>query len=248
MLSLYLIDPRENVAPNSELTIDGDEAHHMVKVARHGVGDQVALSDGNGMVAKVRISEVARDSVRVLVQEVEHHSAPPIALTVIQALTKSDRAHECIELLVEAGVDEIIPWQSSRSVGKWQSQDSGERWNEWIRGAVKQSRRNRIPSLGKLITSLAQFKIPAKGSILFTFDENSSQNLDFNLLSALPNMEEIDRIFIVIGPEGGITVDELAAFSEMGAITLRLGGPVLRSAHAGAIALGAVQSALSIWR
>jgi len=263
MLSLYLIDPRsidsdlfdsdqidtgKKLQVGSHLEIGGSEARHMVKVARHLVGDEVALSDGNGLMAKVRISQIDRESVTVIVQEIENHSAPRITLCVIQALTKSDRAHECVELLVEAGVDEIIPWQSSRSVGKWKGQASHAKWSEWIRGAVKQSRRNRIPSLGELVSTYSDLNFNNQSTILLAFDENSRNTLDSSLSTVLPNLEEIDRIVIVIGPEGGITPEELASLSKMGAIILRLGGPVLRSAHAGAIALGAIQSALSIWR
>ena len=248
MLSLYLIDSGDDVAPGSRLRIDGDEAHHMVKVARHSIGDEVSLSDGKGLMARVVISEISREGVTVLVHEVENHEPPRIALSVIQALTKSDRAHECIELLVEAGADEIIPWQATRSVGKWQGQSSREKWSEWIRGAVKQSRRNRIPALGDLISSSADLKLSPEKSILIVFDENSPDRLDVNLKDELNNREDVDRVFLVIGPEGGITPEELSSLSNMGGITLRLGGPVLRSAHAGAIALAGVQSALSIWR
>ncbi|NDA81728.1 MAG: 16S rRNA (uracil(1498)-N(3))-methyltransferase [Actinobacteria bacterium] len=226
MLSLYLIDSGEDVAPGSSLRIDGDEAHHMVKVARHSIGDEVSLSDGKGLMARVVISEISREGVTV----------------------QSDRAHECIELLVEAGADEIIPWQATRSVGKWQGQASREKWSEWIRGAVKQSRRNRIPALGDLISSSADLKLSSEKSILIVFDENSPHRLDVNLKDELNNRGDVDRVFLVIGPEGGITPEELSSLSNMGGITLRLGGPVLRSAHAGAIALAGVQSALSIWR
>lgn len=248
MLALYLVELPETLQQGSHLKIEGGEARHMVKVARHVLGEEVSISDGNGVVARVRINDIDRESVTVVVQEIENHPAASIALTVVQALTKSDRAHECIELLVEAGVDEIIPWQSNRSVGKWQGQDSRDKWSEWIRGAVKQSRRNRIPLLGQMVFSEDLANIQSERSILFIFDENSPTKIDDNLAKKLPSLAGIDRIVIVIGPEGGITPEELDSFSAMGGFTLRLGGPVLRSAHAGAIALGAIQSALSIWR
>lgn len=248
MLSLYLVDSGLDWVIGSRLRINGPEAHHISKVARHEVGERVALSDGEGVLAEALITEISRSEVVLVIEGVKRFETPRIRLTVVQALTKSERANECIELLVEAGADEIIPWQASRSIGKWQNENSDEKWRDWIRSAVKQSRRSRVPGLGGVLKRISDFKLPQSHSLLIAFDESATRILDSELKDSLPNLDELERIFIVIGPEGGITPEELAHFSAEGGITLRLGQPILRSAHAGAIALGALQSALGIWR
>lgn len=255
MLSLYLvelIDKDSNPTPGSTLIISGDEARHIATVARHSVGDEILLSDGRGMRAKVEIRSASKDQVVVEVIEVDQITLHPIRLTVVQALTKSDRAHECIELLVEAGVDGITPWQSRRSIGKWQDDSTSTRWSEWIKSAVKQSRRAHLPTLNPVISDLEQIATSSESHQIIAFDENAQTVIGPDLRQSLTpgskGFTGLQELTLIIGPEGGIDDSELATLQAKGAHLLRLGQPVLRSAHAGAIALASVQSALEIWR
>ena len=251
MLSLYLLPERdfeaESIRPGARLSIDGDEAHHIAKVARHHVGEEISISDGRGSRATVLIEAIARSAVEVAVEEISRSEGPKIRLRVIQALTKSDRANECVELLVGAGVDEIIPWQAERSIGKWDAKNSPEKWRSWIRSAVKQSRRDRIPLLGDLVQQPSFSS--SEGEILVVFDENATSSFDAAFARSIESgIASLRTITVVIGPEGGLTEREVEALSEQGALITRLGSPILRSAHAGAVALIAVQASLSIWR
>jgi 16S rRNA (uracil1498-N3)-methyltransferase len=164
-------------------------------------------------------------------------------LTVVQALTKGDRARETIELLTEGGAEIIIPWQAANSIGEWKSEkDALSKWKSWTREATKQSRRSWIPQILDLHTT-AQIKNRIQDSELtFVFHESSSSQLSENLDLAPPK-----DVTLIIGPEGGITEDEYAGFQSAGALGVKLGRPVFRSAHAGVAALAAVQTGLKIW-
>lgn len=251
MLSLYLLPEQrfhtKAIVPGVRLRIDGDEAHHIAKVARHHEGDRILISDGRGVRATVVIEAIDRKAVEVVVEEITRSEDPKVRLRVIQALTKSDRANECVELLVGAGVDEIIPWQAERSIGKWDATSSPEKWRSWIRSAVKQTRRDRIPRLADLfqLSSLTKREDEA----VVVFDEGASSPFDAAFAQEMESRFAPARtITVVIGPEGGLSEREVAALREQGALIARLGVPILRSAHAGAAALIAVQAALSIWR
>jgi 16S rRNA (uracil1498-N3)-methyltransferase len=146
-----------------------------------------------------------------------------------------------LELITVAGVDRIIPWQSDRSISKWQS-DSADKWELTIKESCKQARRVVMPKLSKSINSkqLAEELISVPFSIIF-HEATSTNFSDVNVPS------DITSIYLIIGPEGGITDEELLMFKGITSNVVRLGEPVLRSAHAGFAALAAVQTKLGRW-
>lgn len=247
MLSLYLVTSDHHISQGGTLTIAGDEAHHIARVARHQVGEEILISDGAGVRARSEITRIDRDSIEVKIIEKSVSERHRVLLHVVQALPKSDRAHECVELLVAAGVDEITPWGSERSIAKWDAQASPEKWRSWIRAAVKQTRRDRIPLLHPMINK-PNLK-SSRQELILAFHEGATDVLSHEFFErAVATLSDIERITIVIGPEGGVSPRELEQLSSGEARIVRLGTPILRSAHAGAIALAAVQSTLSIWR
>lgn len=246
MLSLYLVPEGIEISEGRTLHIQGDEAHHIARVARHRIGDEILISDGQGVRARSEIKGINRDIVEVEIIEKIVSKRPQVALHVVQALPKSDRANECIELLVAAGVDEITPWEAERCIAKWDLESSPEKWQSWIRSAIKQTRRDRIPALNSMV------KKPdvksSKQELVLAFDEGATDVLSHEFFESVnASLSEIVRITIVIGPEGGVSPRELEQWTNLGAKVVRLGTPILRSAHAGAIALAAIQSTLSIW-
>ena len=251
MLSLYLtpgeVDLTLFLENESTLEISGDEAKH-INVARHKIGEQLWISNGAGQRGTATIRSINKERVSLTFDSVEFFSPRANSLRVVQALTKSDRAQECIELLVEAGVDEIIPWQAERSIGKWQEPATKQKWRGWVRAAVKQARRSQIPEVSDLERSLPQLisKLRSEGSekdLFFIFDESATSHLTKDFVADLSPRS----LTLIIGPEGGLTNQELASAIQAGAIPVKLGQPIVRSAHAGAIALAAIQSAFGIW-
>ena len=240
MLPLFFVS---EISDSASLTVTGDEAHHAITVTRLSVGNQVMLSDGQGAWAQGAISVVDKKSFSVAVSErgTEEVSLP--RLSVVQALPKSDRVKEAIELMVEAGVDRIIPWAAARSISKWQS-DAQSKWQVTAQTATKQSRRKFIPEVLDIHSTIEIAAKAAHGSSVLVLHEEGSQKIssvDRNQLLAC------QEIYLVIGPEGGISPEEIDRFTEAGATVVRLGVPVLRSAHAAIAGLAAVQTLLGRW-
>ena len=200
----------------------------------------IAVTDGFGNHAEVRIDEVTKRVVRgeILTRGVE--APAPVDLIVIQALTKGDRARETIELLTEGGVTSIIPWSASRSIGKWNG-EMLQRWQTWGREATKQSRRNWIPRISDCVTTKEIIElIPGVDSALLFHEAGGKRIVD-----VIP--KNAKRVVIIIGPEGGIDENELELLISAGAVQVTMGTPVLRAAHAGLAALAATQTILELW-
>lgn len=237
MLSLFFLPsiPAENT-----VAVEGDEAHHAIKVMRMAVGEEVLLADGDGSWARGPIREIDKKSFTVEIHERGIEIGEKPELIVVQALTKSDRTKESIELLVEAGVDTIIPWESERSIAKWK-EDMGEKYFQTARTACKQSRRFTVPQINRAhsTSEIIQRLTSNPGTKVLIMHESATEQI-----SSVVTAGDSDQsaIVCIIGPEGGISDAEISQFVEAGAHLVKLGKPVLRSAHAGMAALVAVQA------
>jgi 16S rRNA (uracil1498-N3)-methyltransferase len=203
------------------------------------VGDIFNLSDGKGAWSKVVVREAAKKSLGVEVLESGFQETLEQSFTVIQAIPKGDRVKEAIELCTEGGADRIVMWKSARSIGK--SEDKIEKLQVTAREASKQSRRFRIPAVIGVATTENIIDEIAKADCAIVLHEAALLPVS---KVVIPGAR---KIAIIIGPEGGLTDDEVDTFAAAGAKVALLGRPVLRSAHAGLAALSAVNTALSVW-
>jgi 16S rRNA (uracil1498-N3)-methyltransferase len=238
MLTLFFVDDLPRTIGES-YEFQNDDALHAVRVLRVTVGDIFNLSDGKGAWSKVVVREAAKKSLRVEVLESGFQEPLEQSFTVIQAIPKGDRVKEAIELCTEGGADRIVMWKSARSIGK--SEDKIEKLQVTAREASKQSRRFRIPAVVGVATTENIIDEIAKADCAIVLHE----------VALLPISKVVipgaKKIAIIIGPEGGLTDDEVDTFAAAGAKVALLGRPILRSAHAGLAALSAVNTALSVW-
>ncbi len=181
-----------------------------------------------------------RLEARVLSRRTVEPTSPPV--TVVQALPKSDRSELAVELATEAGADAFVAWQSERCVARWDGQAKVEkglrRWEAVARSAARQSRRPYVPAVTSLVSTpelvAAVGATTAAGAVVLVLHESANQPLtDVGL-------ERATGVTLVVGPEGGISDDEVAALSAAGATVVRLGPTVLRTSTAAAVALGAL--------
>ena len=240
MLTLFLV---EKISDGEIVEIDGDEAHHAIKVLRINLGEEVLISDGSGNWVRAKVEDIAKKSLtaRVLERGFQENRTPKFV--VIQALPKSDRVKEAIEILVESGVDLIIPWQSERSISKWQK-DSLAKWQGAAAAATKQSRRFRTPEIINQLSLSQLLEIESEKSAILVMHESAEVKLS-TVVSR--KFAELNEIVIVIGPEGGLSDNELALLLGAGAHIVGLGPEVFRSAHAGGAALSAVSALIGRW-
>ena len=226
-------------AVGSRYIFDNEDALHAIRVLRTGPGEIFWLSDGRGSYSTVKALEVSKRSMQCEVLESEFQEPLDIEYTVVQALPKGDRLKECAALLTEAGADRIAFWNSLRSIGK--ADKTLEKLDVTLREASKQSRRFRIPEIvGPLSTAEVLDEI-ARTDLAVVFHESATSKI-----SAI-TANSPKKALIIIGPEGGITDEELDAFTQSGARIALIGRPIFRSAHAGIAGLAALQTLLKSW-
>lgn len=239
MLTLFFVNDLPKVV-GSSYEFGGEDAGHAIRVLRTQAGDSLALSDGQGTWSIVEVKEINKKSMSVEVTESGYEEALPVEFTVAQALTKGDRIKESIELNTAGGADVILLWAATRSIGKV-TPDLMQKLATTAREASKQTRRNRIPFvMGVLDAKKIAAEIP-NYDLTIVFHESAQ----FKLTEIVK--PGIKKVLAIIGPEGGITDEELAIFTAAGAQVALLGRPIFRSAHAGMAALSGLNAALNIW-
>ena len=244
--ALFYIDNLPEVGDLA--VVDGDEGFHAANVRRIRSGEELDLGDGAGAMAHCVIEDVgkARLTARVLKRWTVEPATPTV--TVVQALPKSDRSELAIELATEAGADAFVAWQAARCVARWDGgrADKGlRRWRAVARAAARQSRRPHIPSVTGVATTDALLanvrEAVSLGATVVALHASATEPL------TKLSLAQTDSMMLVVGPEGGITDDEIAALTAAGAKAVRLGPTVLRTSTAAAVALGAVGALTTRW-
>ncbi|EMD26273.1 16S rRNA (uracil(1498)-N(3))-methyltransferase [Amycolatopsis azurea] len=238
----------ETLPGSGRTTLDGEEARHAATVRRLRVGERLVLSDGEGGMARcvVEAVQAGRDAALTLTIE-EHWTEEPPAQRVIvaQALAKGDRGELAVELATEAGADAIVPWRAARSVARWEEGTRGDkalnRWRTTARAAAKQARRAHVPEVAEPVTTRELAELAQTVSRALVLESGITTRLTETELPAQGD------ILLVVGPEGGITDEELTTLTAAGATAIRLGPTVLRTSTAAAVALGALGVLTNRW-
>ena len=227
------------IRPGSLVYLEGDEGRHAATVRRIRVGETIMVADGSGTAVRGLATEVDKTSVTVEVEEVLHAPVHRVRYAVVQALAKGVRASQAIEAMREMGVDEIVPWQASRSVVRWvpeRIERQLARWRATVREATKQSRRFRVPIVSMPVTTDELVaRIPSTTLTLVLHEEAEEP------LSAVQLPDE-GEIMVVVGPEGGIAPEELEALVVAGGRPVTVADAVLRTSTAGVVGLAQLQA------
>jgi len=243
-VALHFLLPDESSAlPGDAVALTGAEAHHAAAVRRVRVGEEVTVGDGRGTWLTGECEAVTPREVVVRVTARTDVPAASPRILLAQALAKGDRDELAVQAATELGVDEIIPWQSARSVSRWnaaKAEKGRARWASIVREAAKQAHRAWIPDVATLETT-STLAARASASRVIVLEPTAELRL-----TAL-TIDGTRDVVLVVGPEGGIAPDELEALRNAGAEPARLGGTVLRTSTAGPAALAVVSAAMHRW-
>ena len=243
-LPVHLVESLADVAAGSSVEVTGDEAHHAVAVRRLRVGEHVMLTDGAGAAATGTVEETGKRRFTIHVSAVRREERPVPELVVVQAIPKGDRGELAVEVLTEIGVARIVPWAAARSVAVWKGEravKSLARWRATAREAGKQARRVWAAEVADLAHTDDVARLVGAADLAVVLHEAARGRLaDL----AIPSR---GTVVLVVGPEGGLTDEELAAFEAAGARAVRLGAEVLRTSTAGVAAASALLSRTPRW-
>jgi len=239
----FLADEASDAGPGDTLVLTGAEAHHAATVRRVRAGEQVTVGDGRGTWLTGVCASASPREVMVEITQRRTEPAPRTRLVLVQALAKGDRDELAVQAATELGVDGIVPWQAARSVSRWDGpkRDKGlARWSTIAREAAKQAHRAWLPEVEPVVGTAELVRRAADTRVLV---------LEPTAADPLTGIADTDdaECLLVVGPEGGITPEELAALTDAGAHCVRLGDTVLRTSTAGPAAIAVMSARLGRW-
>lgn len=242
MAHFYLAEDLEDAAAGDPVRLTGPEARHAVTVSRLRVGESIAVGNGRGLVVTGGITAAEHAELVLTAETVERVERSGIAVILAQALAKGDRDELAVQAATELGVDAVIPWAAGRSISRWEGakvQKGVDRWIAVTREASKQSMRPWLPDVLDLVTTKQLARLASETRMLVLEPTASIR------LSAI----ELDGrdLLVVVGPEGGLSPDEVDALAAAGAEPVRLGDEVLRTSTAGPAAIAVLNAKLGRW-
>ncbi|TPF86365.1 16S rRNA methyltransferase [Bifidobacterium sp. UTCIF-37] len=258
--ALFLLDSdHDDVPVNSDefnagwkITLPASVRRHAVQAMRLKAGDGLQLSDGAGL--RIAAELVDPETGLAEVREFTREPRPITRLALVQALAKTGHDEQAVDTATQIGVDEVIPWQADRSIAKWKAGRTDRKWGAVIDAATEQSRRAWRPELGECVSSkqIVSMCLRANvhGDLVVVLHQDATDTWDSveSLVADLSGRCLADgrprTIYVVVGPEGGISEDEVSRFVEAGAHSVVLGRNILRASTAGPVALSLLSRAL----
>ena len=242
----------ETLTPGASFELDGPEGKHAL-VKRMEVGESIDLGDGTGRRAVGTVHSLTDRGVIVHVEQLhEEHTSPRIYL--VQALAKDGRDLLAIETATELGVYGVLPWSADRSIVRWKGERAAKahtKWQNTVTAAAKQSRRALTPEVYDLYstTDLVELieEVTGQGSAVFILHEQATERLSAQAAKLAGGENLPEEIYLLVGPEGGISDREVQLFTEAGAHLALLGDEVLRSSTAGSAAMCTLNVVLGRW-
>lgn len=230
------------LVPDSTLQLPAATAHRVREVLRARVGDTLTVFDGNGGEFAAKILRIDRAEVVIVLgawREISRES--PLAITLVQGLSRGERMDFTLQKAVELGVSRIVPLACARAQVKLEGERAARRLAHWqgiLVHACEQCGRNRLPALAE-VTSLADFLATDRADLRLTLSPAATDALPALLRDATASTTTIS---LVVGPEGGLDPAEIALLGSAGYRAVRLGPRVLRTETAALVALTALQS------
>lgn len=228
--------------------LDEPTSGHAIRSQRLRVDDPVLLSDGNGTLASGVIEIADPRTTRIRVTGVSVQDPPSVRINLVQALAKGDRDLLAAEMATELGVDTVTPWQAQRSIVRIRAERAEKmlaKWRSKLHAAAQQSRRAIIPQLEEALvtTDVARLHNAQDGQHVMVLHEDGVTNIE----QAVAQISGAQTIHVVVGPEGGVAPEELAAIENRGGIAVKIGDNVLRSSTAGPVAITLLNQIFKRW-
>ncbi|HZK24171.1 MAG TPA: 16S rRNA (uracil(1498)-N(3))-methyltransferase [Oscillospiraceae bacterium] len=208
--------------------LQGDDAHHLRRVLRAAVGEQIELCDEQGLCHLARVTQITKDEVECALASALPSSEPQTKIELAFGLLKGEKTELVLQKATELGVSSLRPFFSERTVVRADKKQGAryERWQKIVRAAAAQARRAQIPAV----------VLPCQWSSLLTKFVDYDQvilfweaELEQPLAQALRHCARGARILLLTGPEGGFSEVEVRGATAAGAEIVTLGPRILRA-------------------
>lgn len=226
----FFVD-REQIR-GGKVIINGDNFHHISKVLRAGIGDDIVVSDSQGFDYVCEINGIYSEHLTARIEDFTKNPCEPnVKITIFQSIPKFDKMESLIQKCVELGVHKIVPVSSERCIAKLDEYSEPKkilRWRRISESAAKQCGRGLIPEVVNVVTFSEALELSKEfDTNIFAYEkENDTAIKDLHLQTK-------DSIGVFIGPEGGYSDEEYELAKKAGLSSVTLGKRILRTETAG---------------
>ncbi|MCA1031807.1 16S rRNA (uracil(1498)-N(3))-methyltransferase [Bacillus timonensis] len=238
---------------DQSIEISGDDFHHISRVMRMEAGDNIICCDATGKTARVEITKITNESIFASVVEwIENSSEMPVKITIASGLPKGDKLEYVFQKGTELGAFEFVPFIAARSIVKWDEKKGAkkvDRWNKIVKEAAEQSHRNILPVVRTPVTfkQLISMSEPFDHKVI-AYEEDAKIGEKSNLARTIKQITTDQTMLVVIGPEGGLSENEVRLLQNAGFVSCGFGPRILRTETAPLYVLSAVSYHLELMR
>jgi len=226
---------------NGILRVEGDQVKHIRRVLRLRTGDDLSIFDGEGKQYEGTIFEASPFSVSIRIRNIlSSGGESTLEIVLAQSLLKGEKMDYLIQKSTELGVHRIIPFLSSRSIPLLEKSKRIERWRRWKRIAIeasKQCGRGRVPEIDSPRDYPEMLHSAPQDCLRLLLWEREGERLK----QALKKCEKRKKIIFIVGPEGGLSQEEVEGAKGAGFLPLNLGRRILRAETASLCFLSILQ-------
>ena len=225
------------LAVGSQCQLDDNAANHVGRVLRMQAGQALLLFNGDGHDYHATITEAGKKHVLVAVTEAAgNETESPLRVVLAQTLSKGDRMDYAVQKAVEMGVSEIVPLTTERCDVKLKGDREDKRLRHWQQVAIsaaEQCGRARVPEIQPVMTVQQWLEHARACDLRLVLHHRTERSLN--------TLEKPSSIALMIGPEGGLTAEEIALAESHGFLPVALGPRVLRTETAPVAAIALCQ-------
>ena len=242
---MYKFFIKHNQINENKAKIIGEDVNHIANVLRLKKEDKIILCDKDENISYIaEIIEIDKEYIICYIEnKVLENVESNVSIDLYQGLPKMDKMEYIIQKSTEIGVRNIYPVITKRCIVKLDDKSKVkkiERWQKIAEVAAKQSKRDYIPKIENIINleNICQ-NIEKYDIILLAYEEETKNTLKDELKKLVLNLDEEKeiKIGIVIGPEGGLDIEEVSQLKEAGAKSITLGKRILRTETASLVIL-----------
>ncbi|MEK5477105.1 16S rRNA (uracil(1498)-N(3))-methyltransferase [Paenibacillus sp. FSL R5-0407] len=238
----YFIEPAQ--FGEKTVTITGDDAKHIGRVMRSKPGDKLIVSDGESRDALAAIIAIDPQEVTAeIIETLEPSGEPWFRVTVAQSLPKGDKMETVIQKCTEIGAASFLPFLSERTVVQYDGKKEEKRtarWRKIAKEAAEQAHRSRVPAVDSPVSWRELLKgLSAYDLVCLCYEKEHGQQLR-DVLKPFVGKHPAGQpcsIAVIVGPEGGLSENEVSEAEAAGAVSIGLGRRILRTETAAMAAL-----------
>lgn len=222
---------------NTTFCLSSEDSYHIIKVMRCEIDDKLEMVN-DGVLTICKIIDINNSIVTVTeIEKLPTDNELGIHVTIAQSLVKEQKMDYILQKSTELGVNELIGVNTERCLVKLTNKDAKkiERWQRILKEAAEQAKRNKVPEFNNIMSVKDLITLKYDVKLICTVNEKV-----ISIKKVLSNINNDDRILIVIGPEGGFTSSEEELLTEHGFISISLGDRVLRTETASTFIMSAI--------